>query len=143
MTATNENFNLPVVAVEPADQATLPAAPMGMNYIDATAGYDVPAEVVVGSHEHINVWCDGMTPAVDQTGPHAIFDAVLNVSCTDPETGRLSTWKIVKRLAFDKCKLACQAEDTTPVLVVEKADREAAEQAAATAKRFRQMAGLE
>jgi hypothetical protein len=72
-------------------------------------------------------------------------DLVLCVCITDPVTYAQSTYKIVKRIAMDKCKLALQAETMAPVQVLEGEDptvvaKEMDEFYAA--RRAREMAGL-
>lgn len=87
---------------------------------DVTAAVEVPKEVDTAKFDHINVYVDQATVTnFDPKDPCVCVDVVLSVCIANPENGASSTYKMVKRLSFDKVKLACQAEHLTPVQVVE------------------------
>jgi hypothetical protein len=146
-------INLPiggVPALTPSIGQTVATAP---ETFDVTASVAVPAEVSPEC-SHISVYSDSIQPvSYDDTSPTVCFDMVLNVSIRDPQTGSCKNYKVIKRLAFDRVKLACQAEYMTPVSVVEAeseeqknqrlAEEAAAVSAAKAAKRARELAGLE
>lgn len=116
MTQLNEfAINLPMTSVGMVGTAM--AAPAAA--IDCTPAA-LPADVAADKCDHISVWVEG-APQVNGAPDSSIvtMDLVLNVSITNPTTGTYSTYKIVKRLAMDKCKLAVDAEGMTPHQVVE------------------------
>jgi hypothetical protein len=143
MSPTNENFNLPIVSAPPVGAISLPA-------VDATADVAVPAEVNASACGHIAVYVESTSmTGFDPADPVACVDLVLSVSITDPATGTCCTHKMVKRVGFDKVKLALQAEGQTPCQVVEAVDpKEAAAAAklaaakAAETNRFAALAGV-
>lgn len=111
--------SLPVVSVAPL-AATAPTYGDNPVSCDATANYSLPAEVNSAESGHINVWLDGTPIVNDVPGASTVFtDLVLNVSIRNPETGNCCTYKMVKRISLDKCKLAHQAELLTPFQVLE------------------------
>lgn len=142
--AVNEMaINLPVVSVPPmtaAPQSAMepPAPPMPSD-----------AVMTIGSpvHQHdpacISVYAESITSsgAYDETSESCMFDVVFNVGVREGDCSK--TYRVVKRICLDKVKLACEAECSTPVSVVEHADQAKKAEAAATAKRFRVLAGLE
>lgn len=69
------------------------------------------------------------------------FDIVFSVGINCGDSTK--TYQVVKRIGIDKCKLAGDAERSTPVSVVEQQSNALKEEAAATRKRFRRLAGLE
>lgn len=87
--------------------------------IDCTPA-PLPPEVEASKCDHIYVYVEGC-PQVNQIPDTSMIslDLVLNVSVTNPSTGTCSTYKVVKRLSMDKCKLAVDAETLTPFQVVE------------------------
>jgi hypothetical protein len=151
MSQVNEfALNLPMTspsAVGDTVAGAMPAAPPMMSYVDCTASTQLPPDVDPQQCDHINVYVDSaQVTGYDQANPMVSVDLVMNVSITEPVSGRTSTYKIVKRLSLDKCKLACDAEHMTPVQVVEAEDdplevAQIMEQFYA-AKRAREMAGL-
>lgn len=104
-------INLPMTSVGTVGASSIPA-------IDCTPA-PLPPEVD-NKCDHINVYVDGC-PQVNQVPDTSLIsmDLVLNVSVTNPVTGTCSTYKVVKRLSMDKCKLALDAETLTPFQVVE------------------------
>lgn len=151
MSQVNEfALNLPMAspsAVGDTAAGAMPAPPPMMSYVDVTASTSLPPDVDPQKCDHINVYVDSaQVTGYDQANPMVSVDLVMNVSITEPVSGRTSTYKIVKRLALDKCKLACDAEHMTPTQVVEAEDdplevAQIMEQFYA-AKRAREMAGL-
>lgn len=109
-------INLPIGSVP----AVMPAAEVAPETCDMTANYALPAEVNASSCDHISVYVDSCPQVNSVAGTSMVStDIVLNVSIHNPATGAYSTYKLVKRLSFDKCKLAHQAEVLTPFQVVE------------------------
>ncbi len=87
---------------------------------DVTAAIEVPKEVNTAKVDHISVWVDQANVVnFDPLDPCVCVDVVLSVSIRNEQTTSNSTYKMVKRLSFDKIKLACQAEHLTPVQVIE------------------------
>jgi hypothetical protein len=115
--------------------------------VDITASCTLPPEVNASACDHIGVYMDSaQVMNYDPRSPAVLVDMVLSVSVADPNTGSLKTYKMVKRISMDKCKLACDAERLTPVQVVEAEDdpleiAQIMEQFYA-AKRAREIAGL-
>jgi hypothetical protein len=118
-------------------------APMGPeDYANITAGYDVPADVDLTKFDHISVWAESITSCgSDATSPMQCFDIIFCVSCT-ASNGCCTTWKIVKRIAVDKCAMACQAETCSPVSVVEAVDPIKKERGEKITNRFKTLAGV-
>lgn len=138
---TNEMaINLPVVSVEPVADAPV-AMPDEAPAVDPS--------VVIGSpaHSHhpscISVFAESISTsgAYDADSPVCTFDVVFNVGIREGDVSK--TYRVVKRIGIDKCKLACDAECSTPVSIVEEKSAAKLAEAAATAKRFRVLAGLE
>ena len=139
--ALNEfSINMPMIGVPP--MADVPA-----EACDVTASYALPPEVNSSESNHISVSCDGYPQVNSVPGSNMVsVDLVLNVSISNPMNGSYSSYKIVKRLSMDKCKLAHQAEVLTPFQVVE-AEEDPVEVAKYmsefyAAKRAREVAGL-
>ena len=87
---------------------------------DVTANIAIPKEVSPTQCDHISVYVDQATVTnYDQNNPCVCVDIVLSIGVNNPQTGSGSTYKMVKRISFDKIKLALQAETMTPVQVVE------------------------
>ena len=108
-------INLPMATVGGIGSLPAPEAP-----VDMTSCVEVPAEVNASKFDHISVYLDQATVAnFNPEDPFVCVDMVLSVCITNSENGSSSTYKMVKRLSFDKVKLACQAEHLTPVQVVE------------------------
>lgn len=138
---TNEmTINLPMVSVPPmaAEPVAHPAAEPAFD-----------PSVVIGSPNSsmhpscISVYAENITAsgAYDPECEVCTFDVVFNVGIREGDTSK--TYRVVKRIGIDKVKLACDAECSTPVSVVEHAAEAKKAEAAATAKRFRILAGLE
>ncbi len=132
-------MNLPLISV----------APVGA---EADASVPAPAEdpsIVVGSPDNsrhpscVSVYAESITMsgAYSEESPVCTFDVVFNVGIREGETSK--TYRVVKRIGIDKVKLACDAECSSPVSIVEEKAEARKAEAAATAKRFRILAGLE
>ena len=118
-TQVNEfSINLPMTSVGMVGSPAL--APEPAPAVDCTANTCLPADVDSSQHSHIYVYVEGC-PQVNSMPDISMIsmDLVLNVCVTNPTTGTSSTYKVVKRLSMDKCKLACEAELGTPFQVVE------------------------
>ena len=146
MADTTNEMNLPVISVPMMSTdapATVPAPVVA--YDDAQ-----DATIAVGSpvsHHNasdVTVYANSINPISynGEANGVAAFDIVFSVgiACGD---GVSKTYQVVKRIGIDKCKIACEAESTTPVSIVENKSAALKEEAAATAKRFRRLAGLE
>lgn len=153
---TNEMaVNLPVIAVPPLGGTTAPA-PAEVPYDDATDSMVVGAPRYEHDPAKVSVYANGITPvsgnycAPQTSGAEsekpadgvAVFDIVFSVGI-DCGNGVTKTYQVVKRIGIDKCKIACEAECTTPVSIVESKNEKALAEAAETKKRFRILAGLE
>lgn len=146
MTQVNEfAINLPMTSVGGlgADMA-MTATPS----VDITPMMQLPPDVDPHQFDHISVYMDSaQVTNYDPRSPIVQIDMVLSVSISDPAgTGCSNTYKMVKRVAMDKCKLACDAENLTPVTVVED-EEDPAEvkkimEAFYHAQRAREIAGL-
>lgn len=125
-----------------------------MGVVGGDVGISLPSpspemnSIAIGSpsREHdpknITVYSNSITPVSYQSADEvAAFDVVFSVGimCED---GSSKTYQVVKRIGIDKCKIACEAECSTPVSIVE-SKRAAIAEAAATKSRFRKLAGLE
>jgi hypothetical protein len=108
------NFSQSDMAYEPVD-----------NYVASDA--EVPYAPVVDTYHFssVSVAPESFTVVeYDSLCPMAKMDVVLNVYITDETTGVQSSYKIVKRLGFDKVKLAMEAATVMPLSVVETIDQE-------------------
>ena len=111
------NFSQSDMAYEPVD-----------NYVanDAEVPY-VPTDMPVVDTYHfssVSITPDSFTAIeYDSLCPMAKIDVVLNVYITDETTGVQSSYKVIKRLGFDKAKLAMEAVSATPISVVETVDQ--------------------
>lgn len=109
---------------------------------------DLTKDVTVGdpiSHEmdasSVTIYANSINP-VSSMGDAAIveFDVVFSVGCVCPESGRTSTYQVVKRIGIDKLKIANDAKKSTPVSIVE--SKQQRNPAGLTAARFKTLAGL-
>lgn len=134
MPQVNEfSINLPMVGVTAVGQTC-----------DVTASTSLPADVNPAVCDHISVFVDStQITNYNPTDPAVTIDMVLSVSVQNPSTGECSSYKMVKRLSMDKCKLACEAEGLTPQ-VIESADTDLDQILAEyqAAKRAREIAGI-
>jgi len=70
--------------------------------------------------EHVYVYANGITlvsSAPDST--IVSFDVVFSVNCTDPNSGAVSAYQVVKRIGVDKMKMVNDAKMSTPISIVE------------------------
>lgn len=143
MADTTNEMNLPIISV-PMMGADTPAPAPVVSYDDAE-----DATIAVGSpvDQHnaadITVFANSITPVSYGAANEevAAFDVVFSVGINCD--GVSKTYQVVKRIGVDKCKIACEASCSTPVSIVESKSEALKEEAAATAKRFRRLAGLE
>lgn len=145
MADTTNEMNLPMIsapAMGVTGDVTASLSPV-VAYDDAE-----DATIAVGSpvdkHDpaNITVYANSITPVQYGGGEEvAAFDVVFSVGINCD--GVSKTYQVVKRIGVDKCKLACEAASSTPVSIVESKSAALKEEAAATAKRFRRLAGLE
>lgn len=134
-------MNLPVISVAPAaaDVAVQAPAPEVAAYDDASDSIVVGSPSSSYAPQQVTVYAQTITPnTYSAEAPVATFDVVFSVGimCED---GSSKTYQVVKRIGIDKCKLAEEAMCSSPVSIVESKK----EDAKATAKRFRILAGLE
>lgn len=139
--AINEmTVNLPMVSVSPI------AAPQSAMQSDTPS---IDSSAVIGSPmtprepSCISVYAESIlqSGAYDPECNVCSFDVVFNVGIREGDISK--TYRVVKRIGIDKVKLACDAECSTPISVVEHNEEAKKAEAAATAKRFRILAGLE
>lgn len=137
-------INLPMATIGGVGAVPAPEAP-----VDMTSCVEVPAEVNASLFSHISVYLDQVTIAsFNVEDPCVCIDMVLSVNVTNPTANTTNSYKLVKRLSFDKVKLALQAEQLTPVQVIEHVQEEdplIVEQEAAEYKvrvRARELAGI-
>lgn len=139
MTQQVNEFNLPVISVAPVGQ--MDVAPSQAPVPDAS--------VVIGSpdiaHDPscISVYAESISASgsYDPESPVCTFDVVFSVGIREGDCSK--TYRVVKRIGIDKVKLACDAECSTPVSVVEEKSETRKAEATATARRMRILAGLE
>lgn len=137
---TEMAINLPITSVPPV---SAPVAEPDM------ASPAVDPSVAIGSPDNsrhpsvISVYAESIQPsgAYDPDCAVCTFDVVFNVGIREGDTSK--TYRVVKRIGIDKVKLACDAECSTPVSIVEDKSEQKKAEAAATARRFRILAGLE
>ena len=114
-------INLPiggVSALAPTMGVAIPEPTVEPATYDCTVGTAIPAEVKTDEYKHITAYVDSFS-VVNVESPNVLVDVVLSVNIANPQTYTSSQYKIVKRLSFDRVKLALQAEHLTPVQVVE------------------------
>lgn len=109
-----------------------------VSYVD-----DVPE---VSNIKNVQVYADGIEAvSFDDDSSISAFDVRLTVMVTNnnEEYKDTKTFKITKRIAFDKVKLAAQASEGVPITVVEGKVEYKAKNTKEAVTRFRQLAGLE
>lgn len=106
-----------------------PAAPAeNVAVCDVTADVSLPSDIDKSKFSHISAYVDTATMgSYDYDSPNVIVDLVMTVNVTNPADNTTQQFKVVKRLSMDKCKLAAQAENSTPVSVVEDLEDDPAE----------------
>lgn len=108
-----------------------------------TIGNPAP-EVVVQDSSSITVFANSINAtSYNEKSDIVSFDIVFAVGVIG-EDGSSKSYQVVKRIGIDKCKIAAEAEKTTPMSIVE-GKKEVKEQkpVISEAKRFRILAGLE
>lgn len=136
MSQTNEMINLPIVNVAPVGDSEYHDEMPSDDYDSITIG----APTSSCDPSCVSVWAESITPVSPTDGGIAVFDVVLSVGIRSEDGMTSKTYKVVKRIGMDKVKLASQAECSAPVSIVE---QQKVDDAKATAKRFRRLAGLE
>lgn len=146
-------LNIPVPAVEPAPTVDFAVDPgyadqaasvmsQGSPETAVTIGAPAPATV---DPTTVTVYANSINPisySGDSTGI-AAFDVVFSVglACAD---GSCKTYQVVKRIGIDKCKIAAEVENSTPVSIVEaKVEETSNQKINETVSRARRLAGLE
>lgn len=143
MAKITTEMNMPIISA-PAmgvvgDVAASVKEPESFDDLD---GYTISSPTCDYDPSTITVYSNSITPV--QAGgtdeETACFDVVFSVGIMCD--GISKTYQMVKRIGIDKRKIAQEAACSVPVSVVE-ANSSAVMEAAATAKRFRRLAGLE
>lgn len=89
------------------------------DFYDLTS--DASIEPVPVPTEAITITPDSFTTVeYHSSGDMMFMDVVFSVICTDEETGQQKSYKLVKRLGFDKFKLAHEAKQLEPVIIESK-----------------------
>lgn len=110
------------------DQSADPAENNATAVCDITADVSLPSDIDKSKFSHISAYVDTATMgSYDYDSPNVIVDLVMTVNVTNPADNTTKQFKVVKRLSMDKCKLAAQAENSTPVSVVEDLEDDPAE----------------
>jgi hypothetical protein len=140
------NFNLPIVNVEPIATSPDPSTVASASPAVQSTASDSMVMGVPETHRsphQIYVYAESITPAgnTDSESGVCAFDVVFCVCVTEQNCTK--TYKVIRRIAVDKVKLACEAECIPPISVVEDKEIERKNAAIAQAKRMRQIAGLE
>lgn len=144
MAKTTNEMNLPMISASALGvvgdvQATMTAPEM--DYDDS-----ITIGSPMSSYEPsaVTVYANSINPVTYAMSNDNItaFDIVFSVGVNCGDSTK--TYQVVKRIGIDKMKLAAAAESSTPVSVVEeKKSKALKEDAEATRKRFRRLAGLE
>lgn len=146
MQKTNEMaINMPIISPSPMGDAAAEYE-QGLPAVDEPS---IDPYVVIGSPDNsrhpsvVSVYAESITSSgsYDPESEVCTFDVVFSVGIREGDTSK--TYRVVKRIGVDKVKLACDAECSSPVSIVEHATEAKKALAAAQAKRFRQIAGLE
>lgn len=141
MTKPVNEMNLPVISVAPVGAVAEPVPQGDIAVDDETISIGSPVNERDASC--ISVYAENITASgvYDDKSATCTFDIVFNVGIREGDVSK--TYRVVKRIGIDKVKLACDAECSTPVSIVEEKAEARKAEAAATAKRFRILAGLE
>lgn len=108
------------------DQAMAPVENVAT--CDITADVSLPSDIDKTKFSHISAYIDTATMgSYNYDDPNVVVDLVMTVCITNPADNTTKQFKVVKRLSMDKCKLAAQAENSTPVNVVEDLEDDPAE----------------
>lgn len=147
MTTQTDEMGIPfVVPASDEVEQTLPSSIIAKD--DGTPpadsiNTDVTVDNPTSNHDllpaNVSVYANSINP-VSYMGDSAIvsFDVVFSVACTDPSTGSISTFQVVKRIGVDKMKMAHDAQMTTPISIVEAKKPTVM----GTTERFKMLAGL-
>lgn len=143
MAKTTNEMNMPMISAPAMGivgdvQASMTAPEMDFDHSIAigspTSGVDASSITVYAN----NISAVSYVASNDNI---VAFDIVFSVGINCGDSTK--TYQVVKRIGIDKCKLADEAESSTPVSVVEAKSDALKEEAAATRKRFRRLAGLD
>ena len=142
-TQASENFEMAVDTSGVGPSTAVMTAPGSM---DTSIAIGTPASPT--PCERITVYAQSITPTEFSGGsnPVAAFDVVFSVGiqCDD---GTCKTFQVVKRIGVDKCRIASEVENSTPVSIVEdkkpNSKQDDKKQLAEAIYRARCLAGLE
>ncbi len=152
MASTTNEMNMPMIsapALGVTGDVTAQISPeVSYDTEPGPAPAPMSASIAVGSPadsfcaSDITIYSNSITPVQFGSADEvACFDVVFSVGINCD--GVSKTYQVVKRIGIDKCKIAQEASCSTPVSIVESKSAAKQEEAAATAKRFRRLAGLE
>jgi hypothetical protein len=150
MAETTNEMNLPIISVPMMGISGTTVGPaMEMPGQEKEVSSYSDETMVIGSPDMsrhasaVNVYAESIQPSggYDPECEVCTFDVIFNVCIQEGETSK--TYRVVKRIGIDKVKLACEAECSAPVSIVESKAAALKEQANATTRRFRHLAGLD
>lgn len=95
------------------------------------------------SQDVVYVYANGISSGSEVPDTNIVtFDVTFSVSCTCPDTGKGSTYQVIKRIGIDKMKMAQDAKMTVPVSIVEAKQEPVVESFSYSANDFKRLAGL-
>jgi hypothetical protein len=140
--ATTNEMNLPIISAQAmavTGDVMASAAPYSG---DMDMSIAIGAPNTVYDPANVTVYANNITPVTYNSQEEvAAFDIVFSVGINCGETTK--TFQVVKRIGIDKCRIACEAEASSPVSIVESKSDALKEDAVATRRRFRRLAGLD
>ena len=102
----------------------------------------IPAVLPTSSVKNITVYANSISAvSYSDDDPIVAFDVVFSVGTVCPESGTTKTYQVVKRIGVDREKMACDAQTSTPVSIVE-AKKPLKEGRGISTARFKALAGL-
>lgn len=143
-------MTIPYPAEVPADSITVP-----VQVSPAIEAGEIDTSIVMGAPdipgitpERVSVYFDSCTQSsYNDTDPVISFDLVFCVSVfNNTEANEIcqKTYKVVKRIGIDRCKIAVDAQSSVPITVVESVKEAAPSSVTSNIKQeFRRLAGLE
>jgi len=147
---TTNEMNLPIINVPMMGISSTTAGPaMEMPRQEKAVSSYSDETMVIGSPDvsrqpaDVSICAENIQPCggYDPECEVCTFDVVFNVCIREGDTSK--TYRVIKRIGIDKVKLACEAECSAPVSIVESKAAALKEQADATTRRFRHLAGLD
>jgi hypothetical protein len=151
MSKTTNEMNLPIISVPMMGISGTTAGPaMEMPGQDQKVPASYADETMVIGSPHmshdascISICAESIQPCggYDPECEVCTFDVIFNVCIREGDTSK--TYRVIKRIGIDKIKLACDAECSAPISIVESKTEALKEQASATTQRFRRLAGLD